>query len=82
MPMLSISPSRCVVSVLVLSSPAVGMKGTKVTWTKNGIFPGPSSRRIWRMASRNGSDSMSPTVAANLGNHDIDIVRQLCEMPP
>jgi len=31
----------------------------------------PSSRRIWRIASKNGNDSMSPTVAADF--HDDNV---------
>src|SRR5882724_10710076 len=58
--MLSISFTLCCVG-LVFSSPAAAMKGTRVTCTKR-VFSVPSSRRIWRMASRKGSDSMSPTV--------------------
>src|SRR5216117_2221933 len=46
---------------LVLSSPEASMKGTSVRWT-NAALSRPSSWRIWRMASRKGSDSMSPTV--------------------
>ena len=46
---------------LVLSSPAAAMNGTRVRWTKI-AFSRPTSWRNWRMASRNGSDSMSPTV--------------------
>ena len=45
----------------VFSSPAASMNGTSVTWTYI-TFSGPTSRRNWRIASRNGSDSMSPTV--------------------
>ena len=46
---------------LVLSSPAVGIHGTSVRCRK-AHWPGPILRLIWRTASRNGSDSMSPTV--------------------
>jgi hypothetical protein len=45
----------------VFSSPAASMNGTSVTWMYI-TFSGPTSRRNWRNASRNGSDSMSPTV--------------------
>ncbi len=45
----------------VFSSPAFAMNGTRVTWMYS-TFSGPSSRRNWRIASRNGCDSMSPTV--------------------
>ena len=37
------------------------MKGTSVRWMKNALSR-PISWRNCRMASRNGSDSMSPTV--------------------
>ena len=47
--------------VLVLSSPTESRNGTRVTCTKI-TRPRPISLRIWRIASRNGSDSMSPTV--------------------
>ena len=60
MPMESISLTECWVG-LVLSSCAAAIQGTSVTWTKT-VFSRPSSWRIWRMASRKGSDSMSPTV--------------------
>jgi hypothetical protein len=46
---------------LVLSSPADAMNGTSVRCTKHEL-PRPLRRLIWRTASRNGSDSMSPTV--------------------
>ena len=46
---------------LVLSSPAAAMKGTRVRWMNNALSR-PTSWRNCRMASRNGSDSMSPTV--------------------
>ena len=46
---------------LVFSSPAAPMYGTSVTWTEMALVA-PTSRRSCRMASRNGSDSMSPTV--------------------
>ena len=45
----------------VFSSPAASMNGTSVQW-RYITFSGPTSRRNWRIASRNGSDSMSPTV--------------------
>ena len=37
------------------------MYGTSVRWTLIAL-PRPASWRNWRIASRNGSDSMSPTV--------------------
>ena len=46
---------------LVLSSPAAGRKGMSETCT-NATFSRPRSARTWRAASRNGWDSMSPTV--------------------
>ena len=46
---------------LVFSSPAVAMYGTSVRCTKHALLR-PRRRLIWRAASRNGSDSMSPTV--------------------
>ncbi len=46
---------------LVLSSCAAAIQGTSVTCT-NSVFSRPSSCRSWRIASRNGSDSISPTV--------------------
>jgi hypothetical protein len=60
MPISRISFTECCVG-LVLSSPAVAMYGTSVTWTLQ-AFSSPSSTLSWRIASRNGSDSMSPTV--------------------
>src|SRR2546421_7504179 len=58
--MLSISFTLCCVG-FVFSSPAAAMNGTSVTCTKS-VFSAPSSSLIWRIASRKGSDSMSPTV--------------------
>src|SRR5262245_40740719 len=46
---------------LVLNSPAARMYGTSVRCTLT-EFCEPSSTRSWRTASRNGNDSMSPTV--------------------
>ena len=46
---------------LVLSSAVAAMNGTSVRWM-NSVFSRPTSWRNCRMASRNGSDSMSPTV--------------------
>src|SRR5205809_6682127 len=46
---------------LVLSSAVAAMKGTRVRWM-NRVLSRPTSWRNWRIASRNGSDSMSPTV--------------------
>ena len=54
------SRTECCVG-LVLSSPAAAMYGTSVRWMKSALSR-PTSWRNWRMASRNGSDSMSPTV--------------------
>jgi len=60
MPISRISFTACCVG-FVLSSPAVAMNGTSVTWTLT-AFWFPSSTLSWRIASRKGSDSMSPTV--------------------
>ncbi len=60
MPMERSSLTECWVG-LVLISPEVLMYGTRVRCMKS-AFSRPTSTRIWRMASRNGSDSMSPTV--------------------
>ena len=60
MPISRISLTACCVG-LVLSSPAVAMYGTSVTCTLS-AFCQPASIFIWRMASRNGRDSMSPAV--------------------
>ncbi len=46
---------------LVLSSPVGPMNGMRETWT-NATFSRPTSLRNWRIASRNGRLSMSPTV--------------------
>ncbi len=46
---------------LVFNSPAAAMYGTRVR-CMNSALSWPRSVRIWRIASRNGSDSMSPTV--------------------
>ncbi|MNN84365.1 hypothetical protein D3C81_2015190 [compost metagenome] len=46
---------------LVLVSPAVAMYGTRVRCISMARLE-PTSTRSWRMASRNGCDSMSPTV--------------------
>ena len=54
------SLTECCVG-FVFSSPAASMNGTSVTW-RYMTFSAPTSRRNWRIASRNGSDSMSPTV--------------------
>jgi len=59
-PMESISLTECWVG-LVLSSCAAAIQGMRVTWTKR-VLSRPRSWRIWRMASRKGRDSMSPTV--------------------
>ena len=54
------SLTECCVG-FVFSSPAVATNGTHVT-CRYSTLPGPTSRRNWRIASRNGCDSMSPTV--------------------
>ncbi len=60
MPMLRSSFTECWVG-LVLSSPAAAMYGIRVRCMYIALS-GPRSMRICRIASRNGSDSMSPTV--------------------
>jgi hypothetical protein len=60
MPIERSSLTECWVG-LVFSSPAAAMYGTSVR-CMNIAFSAPRSVRTWRMASRNGSDSMSPTV--------------------
>ena len=59
-PMRRSSLTECCVG-LVLSSPAWPMYGTSVRWM-NITLRRPTSTGNWRIASRNGSDSMSPTV--------------------
>ena len=59
-PMARSSLTLCCVG-LVFSSCAALIQGTSVTCTKM-QFSRPTSWRTWRMASRNGSDSISPTV--------------------
>ena len=46
---------------LVLISPAMASFGTSVRWMKS-VLSAPISSRSCRVASRNGCDSMSPTV--------------------
>ena len=60
MPMLRSAATECCVG-LVFSSPDGPMYGTSETCRKNTLSR-PRSWRTWRAASRNGSDSMSPTV--------------------
>ena len=60
MPIERSSFTECCVG-LVFSSPVGPMNGISETWT-NAQLSRPTSLRSWRMASRNGSDSMSPTV--------------------
>ena len=60
MPMRRSSLTECCVG-LVFSSPAWPMYGTSVRWMKRQLRR-PTSTGNWRIASRNGSDSMSPTV--------------------
>ncbi len=54
------SLTECCVG-FVLARRSAAMYGTSVTWTLIAL-PRPTSWRNWRIASRNGSDSMSPTV--------------------
>ena len=60
MPMRRSSLTECCVG-LVFSSPAWPMNGTSVRWMYMQRLR-PTSTGNWRIASRNGSDSMSPTV--------------------
>ena len=60
MPMRRSSLTECCVG-FVFSSPAWPMYGTSVRWM-NMHWRRPTSTGNWRIASRNGSDSMSPTV--------------------
>ena len=60
MPIERSSLTECCVG-LVLISPEVGMYGISVRCMYSTLLR-PSSTPIWRIASRNGSDSMSPTV--------------------
>ena len=60
MPMPRSSLTECWVG-LVLSSPVAASDGASVTCTYSTLVR-PTSLRIWRMASRNGRLSMSPTV--------------------
>ncbi len=60
MPMDLSSFTECWVG-LVFSSPALGMKGTSVRWMK-AVCPRGSSLPSWRIASKKGRPSMSPTV--------------------
>ena len=58
--MLRSAATECWVG-LVFSSPDGPMYGSSETCRKNTLSR-PTSWRTWRAASRNGSDSMSPTV--------------------
>ena len=60
MPIARRSLTLCCVG-LVFSSPAAPMNGTSVRWMKS-VLSRPTSWRSWRIASRNGRLSMSPTV--------------------
>ena len=60
MPIERSSLTECCVG-LVFISPAVLMKGSSVRWTKQ-AWPRGSSWPSWRIASKNGRPSMSPTV--------------------
>ena len=60
MPMLRRAATECWVG-LVFSSPDGARNGTSETCRKKQLSR-PTSWRTWRAASRNGSDSMSPTV--------------------
>ncbi len=54
------SRTECCVGFVFISCVAA-MNGTSVRWMKIALSR-PTSWRNWRIASRNGSDSMSPTV--------------------
>ncbi len=60
MPISRSSLTLCCVG-FVFISPAVLMKGTRVRWMKR-VFSLPRSFLSWRIASRKGRLSMSPTV--------------------
>ena len=60
MPIVRSACTECCVG-LVLSSPLGPMYGMRLTCRKKHRSR-PTSWRTWRAASRNGSDSMSPTV--------------------
>ncbi len=60
MPIPRSSLTECWVG-FVFTSPVAPICGSQVTWTYS-TFRRPTSLRIWRMASRKGRDSMSPTV--------------------
>ena len=60
MPIPRSSLTECWVG-FVLSSPVAARAGSSVTWTYRTLSR-PTSLRIWRIASRNGRLSMSPTV--------------------
>ena len=60
MPMLRSAATECCVG-FVFSSPDGPMYGSSETWRKKTLSR-PRSWRTWRAASRNGWDSMSPTV--------------------
>ncbi len=70
MPIERSSLTECWVG-LVLSSPALGMKGTSVRWMK-AVEPRGNSLPSWRIASKNGSPSMSPTVPPISHKHEVD----------
>ena len=60
MPRLKSSLAECWVGLL-FSSPEPGMATMRDTWTNMTLWR-PRSAATWRMASRKGWDSMSPTV--------------------
>ena len=71
MPMPRSSLTECWVG-LVLSSPVAASAGSSVTWTYS-TFARPTSLRIWRMASRNGSDLDVADGPADLDDHDVRV---------
>ena len=60
-PMPCSSFTECWVGLDLCSSEPL-KKGTSVTWM-NRLFSLPTSREIWRAASMNGWDSMSPMIS-------------------
>jgi hypothetical protein len=71
MPIARSSRTECCVG-LVFISPAVFTNGSSVRWTKQ-AWPRGSSWPSWRMASKKGRPSMSPTCAADLDQHEVGL---------
>ena len=70
MPIERSSLTECWVG-LVFSSPADGMYGSSVRWMKT-AWPRGSSLPSWRIASKNGRPSMSPTVPPISHEHEVE----------